>query len=112
LSIATKIDMATPTGRLAVHHARDRLLRPPARIGEDVADIEAFLAGQPNNRARRLTVLGQFFRFTRSRRMVLVDPTRSVVAKRHRGFRGRTITIIPAAGIVPSMEYRSRRAPP
>lgn len=59
----------------------------------DVSDIEAFLAAQPNNRARRLTVLGQFFRFTRSRRMVLVDPTRGVMAKRYRGFRGRTLTI-------------------
>lgn len=59
----------------------------------DVSDIEAFLAVQPNNRARRLTVLGQFFRFTRSRRMVLVDPTRGVMAKRYRGFRGRTLTI-------------------
>lgn len=31
----------------------------------DVSDIEAFLAEQPDNRARRLTVLGQFFRFAR-----------------------------------------------
>lgn len=59
----------------------------------DVTDIEAFLAAQPNNRARRLTVLGQFFRFTRSRRMVLVDPTRGVTTRRYRGFRGRTLTI-------------------
>ncbi|EUA15144.1 phage integrase, N-terminal SAM-like domain protein [Mycobacterium kansasii 732] len=59
----------------------------------DVADIEAFLAELPNNRARRLTVLGQFFRFARNRRLVLVDPTRGISAKRHRGFRGRTLTI-------------------
>jgi hypothetical protein len=65
----------------------------------DVADIEAFLAGQPNNRPRRLTVLGQFFRFTRSHRMVLVDPTRGVVAKRYRGFRGTTLTIGEQRGL-------------
>lgn len=59
----------------------------------DVADIEAFLAELPNNRARRLTVLGQFFRFARNRRLVLVDPTRGMSAKRHRGFRGRTLAI-------------------
>ena len=59
----------------------------------DVADIEAFLAELPNNRARRLTVLGQFFRFARNRHLVLVDPTRGMSAKRHRGFRGRTLAI-------------------
>jgi hypothetical protein len=42
----------------------------------DVADIEAFLAEWPNNRGRRLTVLGQFFRFARNHHVVLVDPTR------------------------------------
>ncbi|WP_343709879.1 integrase [Mycobacterium sp.] len=59
----------------------------------DVADIEVFLAELPNNRARRLTVLGQFFRFARNRHLVLVDPTRGMSTKRHRGFRGRTLTI-------------------
>jgi integrase len=59
----------------------------------DIADIEAFLAEQPNNRARRLAVLRQFFRFARSRRLVLVDPTRGITIKRHRGFRGRTLAI-------------------
>jgi len=59
----------------------------------DIADIEAFLAELPKNRARRLAVLRQFFRFARSRHLVLVDPTRGVAVKRHRGFRGRTLTI-------------------
>ena len=59
----------------------------------DIADIEAFLAELPKNRARRLAVLRQFFRFARSRRVMLVDPTRGVTVKRHRGFRGRTLTI-------------------
>jgi len=59
----------------------------------DAADIEVFLAELPNNRARRLTVLGQFFRFARNRHLVLVDPTRGMSTKRHRGFRGRTLTI-------------------
>lgn len=59
----------------------------------EVADVEAFLAEQPNNRARRLTVLGQFFRFARNHHVVLVDPTRGMSAKRYRGFRGRTLTV-------------------
>ena len=59
----------------------------------EVTDIEAFLAKSPNNRARRLAVLRQFFRFARNRRMLLVDPTNGVSVKRHRGFRGRTLTI-------------------
>lgn len=59
----------------------------------DITDIEAFLAGLPKNRARRLTVLRQFFRFARSRHLVLVDPTRGVEVKRNRGFRGRTLAI-------------------
>lgn len=59
----------------------------------DVTDIEAFLAKLPKNRARRLAVLRQFFRFARSRHLVLVDPTRGVTIKRQRGFRGRTLAV-------------------
>ena len=77
----------------------------------DVSDIEAFLAEQPNNRARRLTVLGQFFRFARNRRVVLVDPTRGLAAKRYRGFRGSTLTITQQRGTVSALDHRSRGAP-
>jgi integrase len=59
----------------------------------DIADIEAFLAESPNNRARRLAVLRQFFRFARNRRLLLIDPTSGVSVTRYRGFRGRTLTI-------------------
>jgi site-specific recombinase XerC len=59
----------------------------------DVTDIEAFLAELPNNRARRLTVLRQFFRFARGRRLLLIDPTSGVSAQRYKGFRGRTLMI-------------------
>jgi len=65
----------------------------------DVSDIEEFLAEQPNNRARRLTVLGQFFRFARKRRVLLVDPTRGLSATRYRGFRGSTVTITQQRGL-------------
>lgn len=65
----------------------------------DVSDIEAFLGEQPNNRARRLTVLGQFFRFARNQRVVLVDPTRGLSAMRYRGFRGTTLTIEQQRGL-------------
>jgi len=59
----------------------------------DVGDIEEFLNLQPNNRPRRLTVLRQFFRSARTRRLVLVDPTRGLARKQTKGFRGRTLTI-------------------
>ncbi|MFC8263877.1 tyrosine-type recombinase/integrase [Streptomyces sp. NPDC057291] len=59
----------------------------------DVHDIEAFLAVLPRARKRRLTVLRQFFRFARSQKLVLVDPTRGLVAKEANGFRGQTLTL-------------------
>ncbi|MFF7139453.1 tyrosine-type recombinase/integrase [Streptomyces sp. NPDC008196] len=59
----------------------------------DVNDVEAFLVTLPKGRKRRLTVLRQFFRFARSQKMVLVDPTRTLTAKESNGFRGRTLTL-------------------
>lgn len=59
----------------------------------DVSDVEAFLVTQPKTRQRRLTVLRQFFRFARSRRLVLVDPTKGLNRKEPKGFRGRTLTL-------------------
>lgn len=59
----------------------------------DVHDIEAFLAVLPEGRKRRLTVLRQFFRFARSQRMLLVDPTRQLIAKETNGFRGQTLAL-------------------
>lgn len=59
----------------------------------DVGDVDSFLATQPKNRYRRLVVLRQFFRFARTRRIVLVDPTKGVNTKSSKGFRGRTLTV-------------------
>lgn len=59
----------------------------------EVADIEAFLITRPKSRQRRLTVLRQFFRFARSRRLVLIDPTKGLNRKEGKGFRGRTLTL-------------------
>lgn len=59
----------------------------------DVHDVEAFLATMPKARQRRLTVLRQYFRFARSRKVVLVDPTRGVKAKGPTGFSGTTIAV-------------------
>ncbi|MET8537006.1 integrase [Streptomyces sp. NPDC005065] len=59
----------------------------------DVHDIEAFLATMPKARQRRLTVLRQYFRFVRSRKVVLVDPTRGVTAKGPSGFSGTTVAV-------------------
>ncbi|MFB8305917.1 integrase [Kitasatospora purpeofusca] len=59
----------------------------------DVHDIEAFLATTPRARQRRLTVLRQYFRFARSHKVVLIDPTRGVKAKGPSGFSGTTIAV-------------------
>ncbi|MEV7994502.1 site-specific integrase [Streptomyces sp. NPDC086077] len=59
----------------------------------DVHDVEAFLSTLPKGRKRRLTVLRQFFRFARSQKMLLVDPTRDLVAKETNDFRGQTLAI-------------------
>lgn len=59
----------------------------------DVHDIEAFLATLPRARKRRLTVLRQFFRFARSRKIILADPTRDLSAREPRGFTGPTLSI-------------------
>jgi hypothetical protein len=59
----------------------------------DVYDMEAFLAGAPNARHRRLTVLRQFFRFARRFRLILIDPTVTLKAKQNNAFRGLTLTL-------------------
>lgn len=59
----------------------------------DIGDIEAFLAGLPRARKRRLTVLRQFFRFARTQRLVLVDPTKGLAGKESNAFRGQTLTL-------------------
>ncbi|MDV7084026.1 site-specific integrase [Rhodococcus opacus] len=58
-----------------------------------VDDVKAFLAALPRARKRRLTVLRQFFRFARTHRTVLVDPTTGLAGKDPKGFRGRTLTL-------------------
>ena len=59
----------------------------------DVQDVEAFLNLQPRNRNRRLLVLQQFFRFARTNRTILIDPTRGQSAKGHKGFIGKTVSL-------------------
>jgi hypothetical protein len=59
----------------------------------DVDDIEAFLATLPRGRKRRLTVLRQFFRFARSRKIILADPARDLAARDPRGFTGQTLPL-------------------
>lgn len=59
----------------------------------DVHDLEAFLAGSPKARKRRLVVLGQFFRFARSQKTILVDPARGLTARGPSGFTGATLTL-------------------
>ena len=59
----------------------------------DVHDIEAFLVTVPKARKRRLTVLRQFFRFARARKIILADPARGLRAAAPRGFTGQTIAL-------------------
>lgn len=59
----------------------------------DVADIEAFLADKPLSRPRRRGVAGQFFRWAKSQRIVLTNPTIAVPNGRIGGFRGRTLSL-------------------
>ncbi|MFI6449863.1 site-specific integrase [Kitasatospora sp. NPDC050543] len=65
----------------------------------DVHDIEAFLTTLARARKRRLTVLRQFFRFARSHRIVLIDPTRDLAVRESNGFRGRTLTLDQQRGL-------------
>jgi hypothetical protein len=59
----------------------------------EVGDVEAFLTTLPRARKRRLTVLRQFFRLARIRRLILVDPTSGLSGKEPKGFQGRTLTL-------------------
>ena len=70
----------------------------------DVHDIEAFLATLPRARKRRLTVLRQFFRFARSRKVILADPARGLAAREPRGFTGQTLRPGRAARAVPPLD--------
>lgn len=57
------------------------------------ADIEAFLNAAPANRRRRLVNSGNFFRWARKQKLVLVDPTRTIKVSPRSGFVGKTLTI-------------------
>jgi site-specific recombinase XerD len=59
----------------------------------DVHDVEAFLQIRPASRKRRLTALGQFFRWARRQRLLLIDPARGLSAQEARGFRGDVLTL-------------------
>lgn len=59
----------------------------------DIADIDAFLAVQPPNRRRRLQAAGQFFRWARRNKVVLIDPTRGRSGGPHAGFTGQTLSL-------------------
>jgi hypothetical protein len=86
------IETALATARdLAVFLSRERGKDDWALA--DVHDIEAFLATLPRARKRRLTVLRQFFRFARARKVILADPTRDLAAREPRGFTGQTVPL-------------------
>jgi len=78
-------------GDLACFLAAERAKTDWAAV--DVHDVEAFLQIRPASRKRQLTALGQFFRWARSRRLLLIDPTRGITAPGPRGFRGHALTL-------------------
>nr|WP_233627771.1 integrase [Saccharopolyspora sp. HNM0986] len=59
----------------------------------DIHDIEAFLAQDSQLPRRRLPALRQFFRFARTHRLVLIDPTAGLSTKAPNGFIGQTLTM-------------------
>jgi hypothetical protein len=59
----------------------------------DQQDIEAFIAAAPGTGKSRLTFARQFFRFARNRRIVLIDPTRTLSVPTPRAFTGTTLTL-------------------
>lgn len=50
-------------------------------------DVEAFLGKGPEPRRKRLSVLRKYFKWARSHRVVLVDPTRDLASKSAKGFK-------------------------
>jgi integrase len=58
-------------------------------VGKD--DVERFLATSPGNSRTRVPALRAFFRWARSRKLVLVDPTRGLKSQQTPGYRGRLI---------------------
>ena len=57
-------------------------------------DVEEFLAARrTGSRPRTLTVVRQYFRWARARRLILIDPARAITIRQRRGFTGRTLSI-------------------
>jgi len=56
----------------------------------DGHDVEAFVAAAGSS---RISLLRNFFRFARHRRIVLIDPTRGMTRSGSRGFTGTTLTL-------------------
>ena len=68
------------------------------------------LPRSPSHRQRRLTVLRQFFRFARTRRLVLVDPTTGLARQAPKVFAARTLTLDQQRP-VSTLDHRSGRPP-
>ncbi|KAB8181308.1 integrase [Nonomuraea phyllanthi] len=85
------LDIKLSTLRDLAQHVSGRGKQDWALV--DVHDIEAFLAAQPKNRPRRLQIARQFFRFAKTHKMILIDPTGGLSAKAAKGFIGKTLTL-------------------
>lgn len=59
----------------------------------EVGDVEEFLADRPAYRKSQLTALRHFFAWAKAHHVILVNPTRGVIAREPRGFRGTTLEL-------------------
>jgi hypothetical protein len=59
----------------------------------DLDDMDAFLAGRPAQRKWLLGSARQFFAFARGKRLILIDPTKTLTARDPFGFRGKTVDL-------------------
>ena len=75
-------------------------------------DIETFLATQPSTAARRLGGLRRFFRFAARRRMILINPAKTITVTRPHGFTGPSLTRDRQRELFRRWTHRHRRLPP
>lgn len=97
--------------RAGTHPRSDRTLTDELAILKDLArfladeqgktawataqatDLEAFLTRRPASRSRRLSITRSFFRWTRTSRLILTDPTAGLSTRQPRGYHPHTLTV-------------------
>ncbi len=77
-------------------------------------DVEAFLATvhNPGSRARHLNALRVFFRWARTHRLLLTDPTRGLHANSNPGFHGRVLEVTQQRELLRRWSIHADHLPP